>query len=61
MLRLVKLLRRDEKGATAIEYALIAGLIAVAAITLMSQVGASLRTVFTNVSTELNDSAASDD
>jgi pilus assembly protein Flp/PilA len=61
MLRLVKLFRRDEKGATAIEYALIAGLIAVAAIILMGQVGAGLRTVFTNVKTELENSAKSND
>ena len=61
MLRLVKLFRRDDKGATAIEYALIAGLIAVAAIVLMGQVGEGLRNVFQNVSTELDNSAASND
>jgi pilus assembly protein Flp/PilA len=54
MLRLVKLFRRDEKGATAIEYALIAGLIAVAAIVAMGTMGQSLRTMFKNVSTQLD-------
>lgn len=44
----------DQKGATAIEYGLIAALIAVAAITAMSGVGTSLNTTFTNVSTSMN-------
>ena len=44
---------RDEKGATAIEYGLIAALIAVAAITAMQGLGTSLNTTFTNVSTAM--------
>jgi pilus assembly protein Flp/PilA len=44
---------RNEKGATAIEYGLIAALIAVAAITAMSNVGTSLNSTFTNVSTKI--------
>jgi pilus assembly protein Flp/PilA len=44
---------RDQKGATAIEYGLIAALIAVAAIAAMQGVGSSLNTTFTNVSTSL--------
>ncbi len=47
---LLKAIRRDEKGATAIEYGLIAALIAVAAITAMQGIGTSLNTTFTNVS-----------
>jgi pilus assembly protein Flp/PilA len=43
----------DESGATAIEYGLIASLIAVAAIVAMDQVGAGLKTTFTKVSDEL--------
>jgi pilus assembly protein Flp/PilA len=39
-------LRRDEAGATAIEYGLIAALIAVAAITAMSGLGAELSDTF---------------
>jgi pilus assembly protein Flp/PilA len=45
---------KNEKGATAIEYGLIAALIAVAAITAMGKVGTSLNTTFTNVSTSMN-------
>jgi pilus assembly protein Flp/PilA len=44
---------RNEKGATAIEYGLIAALIAVAAITAMSQLGDQLGTTFNQVTTEL--------
>ena len=45
---------RDEKGATAIEYGLIAALIAVAAITAMQGLGTSLNSTFTNVSTAMS-------
>lgn len=48
-----KKLRRDEKGATAIEYGLIAALIAVAAITAMSGLGGQLKTTFEKTSTAL--------
>jgi len=44
---------RDEAGATAIEYGLIAALIAVAAITAMQSLGNELSTTFNKVSTEL--------
>ena len=44
---------RDTKGATAIEYGLIATLIAIAAITAMTSVGGKLKTTFNNVSTNL--------
>ena len=47
---------RDEKGATAIEYGLIAALIAVAAIAAMQGLGTSLNTTFTNVSTAMTGS-----
>ena len=47
-------LRRNEEGATAIEYGLIAALIAVAAITAMSSFGTQLSTTFNKVSTELS-------
>jgi pilus assembly protein Flp/PilA len=48
-----KNLVRDEQGATAIEYGLIAALIAVAAITAMSQLGDTLSDTFENVDSEL--------
>jgi pilus assembly protein Flp/PilA len=48
---------RDEKGATAIEYGLIAALIAVAAIAAMQGLGTSLNSTFTNVSTAMTGSS----
>ena len=48
-----KNLVRDEQGATAIEYGLIAALIAVAAITAMTSLGSTLSATFRNVSTEM--------
>jgi len=45
---------RNRKGATAIEYGLIAALIAVAAIAAMQGVGTSLKTTFNNVSSSMN-------
>lgn len=47
-------LLRDESGATAIEYGLIAALIAIVCITAMTTVGTELRDKFTQVSTALN-------
>jgi pilus assembly protein Flp/PilA len=44
---------RNQKGATAIEYGLIAALIAVAAISAMKGVGSTLNSTFTNVSTQM--------
>ncbi len=43
----------NEEGATAIEYGLIAALIAVAAISAMQLVGTSLTATFTNVANKL--------
>jgi pilus assembly protein Flp/PilA len=45
---------RDEQGATAIEYGLIAALIAVAAITAMQSLGNELDDTFGNVSSQLD-------
>lgn len=50
---------RDEAGATAIEYGLIAALIAVAAIAGMSALGTNLGATFNNVSVEVNKGATS--
>ena len=44
---------KDTKGATAIEYGLIAALIAVAAITAMRGLGQQLGTTFNTVSTDM--------
>ncbi len=48
-----KNLAHDQQGATAIEYGLIAALIAVAAITAMTSLGGTLRGTFQNVSTNM--------
>jgi len=44
---------RNVRGATAIEYGLIAALIAVAAIAAMQGLGNKLKTTFSNVSTNM--------
>jgi pilus assembly protein Flp/PilA len=44
----------NEDGATAIEYGLIAALIAVAAITALTSIGTNLNTTFSNVASNLN-------
>ncbi|WP_085810627.1 Flp family type IVb pilin [Sphingomonas sp. TZW2008] len=44
---------KNSKGATAIEYGLIAALIAVAAIAAMGNLGNQLKTTFGNVSTNM--------
>jgi pilus assembly protein Flp/PilA len=53
MAKFLKLIK-NEKGATAIEYGLIAALIAVAAIAAMSNIGTSLSTTFSGVSSTLD-------
>jgi pilus assembly protein Flp/PilA len=45
---------RDESGATAIEYGLIAGLISVVILGALATIGTSLNTKFTNISGALN-------
>jgi pilus assembly protein Flp/PilA len=50
---MLKKFLRNESGATAIEYGLIASLIAVAAITAMTTVGTNLSGTFTNVGGKL--------
>jgi len=47
---------KNNKGATAIEYGLIAALIAVAAITAMSTLGSRLSATFNHVSDHLSNS-----
>lgn len=50
MLSIFRRLARDQRGATAIEYTLIASLIAVAAIASMRSVGGKVSNVLSNVS-----------
>jgi pilus assembly protein Flp/PilA len=48
---------KDESGATAIEYGLIAGGIALLIITIVNTLGGNLLTIFTNVNNRLNTTA----
>jgi pilus assembly protein Flp/PilA len=52
-MKFIKKFVRDTKAATAIEYGLIAALIAVAGITAMGAVGTGIQNTFTNVSNKL--------
>jgi pilus assembly protein Flp/PilA len=47
-------LMKDESGATAIEYGLIAALVSIAAIAAMTQVGTKLSTTFSTVASNLS-------
>ncbi|QGN53711.1 Flp family type IVb pilin [Novosphingobium sp. Gsoil 351] len=53
-MKFLRILRKNEKGATAIEYGLIAALIAVAAITALTNLGSSLNTTFSTVGGKLD-------
>ena len=57
MLTSLRKLVQDESGATAIEYGLIAALVAVAIIFALSQLGDSLTGIFERVSTQLDTAA----
>ena len=52
-MKFIKKLFANTKGATAIEYGLIAALISIAAVAAMGTVGTSLSTGFTDVSDNL--------
>ena len=58
MQKLIREFAVGEDGATAIEYGLIAALVSVAAIVALEAMGASLTTMFTTVSDELNDAVS---
>ena len=49
---------RNKKGATAIEYGLIAALVAVAAIVAMKNLGSAVSGTFNNASTQLKAAAS---
>jgi pilus assembly protein Flp/PilA len=58
MLKLVVSLWRDDSGATAIEYGLIAALVSVAAIAALTAMGNSLQTMFGSVANVLSNAVA---
>jgi pilus assembly protein Flp/PilA len=54
MLSIFRRLAKNEQGATAIEYVLIASLISVAAIAAMTKVGGKVSNVLSNVANAMN-------
>lgn len=57
-MKFINKLFRDEAGATAIEYGLIAALIAVAAISAMSGLGGQLKSTFNTTSSAMSSANA---
>ena len=53
-MKIIKKIFKNENGATAIEYGLIAALISVAAIAAMTTLGTNLTGTFTKVATNIN-------
>ena len=58
MVQWIKRFRKEEEGVTAIEYGLIAALIAVVIIVAVTAVGTSLSGTFNTVSTSVNSAAS---
>jgi pilus assembly protein Flp/PilA len=58
MLRKITNFRRDEKGVTALEYGLIAALIAVVIISAVSYLGKSVSKAFNEVGSAVNSTAS---
>lgn len=58
MIQVIRNLIKDESGATAIEYGLIAALVSVTAVGALSQMGGSLSQMFSTVSTELSNAVS---
>ena len=58
MFRLLKRLRKDDCGATAIEYGLIAAIISVAAVVSFNSMGDSLNRIFDTISSATDSNAA---
>ncbi len=58
MLKKIQNFLREDEGASAVEYGLIVGLIAVVIVTVLTSTGTSLNTLFTNISGKLGTAAA---
>lgn len=58
MTNFIKNFLQDEEGATAIEYGLIAGLIAVVIIAAVSALGTEIKTAFEKIGTAIKDGNA---
>jgi pilus assembly protein Flp/PilA len=58
MLRSMRDFYRDQSGATALEYGLIAALVSVAAIGALTQLGGALIGIYTEIGTQMNAGSA---
>lgn len=56
MLRTITNFIQDEEGATAVEYGLMAALIAAVIVTVVSQLGQTLKTTFTDINSQISGS-----
>ena len=54
MIKLMKKFRKNEEGATAIEYGLIAALIAIALVTAITGLGTEMQEFLTGIGTEVD-------
>jgi pilus assembly protein Flp/PilA len=53
-MRLIRKFGRDGKGVTMMEYALIAALVAIAAVTILSTLGKTISSVFSKVNAKMS-------
>ncbi|TXH36798.1 MAG: Flp family type IVb pilin [Rhodospirillaceae bacterium] len=60
MLKLVRKFKKEKSGVTAIEYGLIAALIAVAIITAVGTIGSDLKAKFEEIATKLGGGAGTE-
>lgn len=61
LINLIKKLRENEAGATAIEYGLIAALVSVVAIGALTNIGGGLDAIFGEIETEIGAAAPAGD
>jgi pilus assembly protein Flp/PilA len=54
MTKIISRFAKDQSGATAIEYGLIAGLISVVILTALTTIGSKINVKFNNIATALN-------
>lgn len=59
MFGIMRDLYRDQSGATALEYGLIAAFVSIAAIAALTQLGGALTAIFGTISTQLNNANSS--
>jgi pilus assembly protein Flp/PilA len=59
MLKFINLLKRDERGVTALEYAILAGVIVAAVVGVGASFSTNLQTVFRNLTTKVTNTISS--